>query len=66
MSIFSSDYQSRTREMINARGQSARETAVSAAAQIVASVARTTDTVESVTNDVLSIAKSLEEYIALG
>lgn len=68
MTIYSSDYNARTRELVNDRGQRAREVAVSAAATVLASTLNPTIDVteDQIAAAIIKVAESLNTYIQLG
>lgn len=68
MTIYSSDYNARTREQINDRAQRAREVAVSAASQILSATLSDSVAVtpEELAAAIITVAQSLDTFIQLG
>lgn len=68
MSIYSSDYNARTRELSNDRGQRAREVAVTAAATVLAATLNPTIDVteDQIAAAIIKVAQSLDTFIQLG
>lgn len=68
MTIYSSDYNARTREQINDRAQRSREVAVTAAARILSATldTRSNVTPAQLSDALIEVAKSLDTFIQLG